>query len=391
MNNLEFSLKTRLKFGEKEALNVGKYLKDMKLNRIAVIVDSGVFNLDYIKEILKSIKKENFSELKIWEYSLKAEPDYDFLDETKLEFLDEKQKPTVDCFVGIGGGSVMDIAKGLATLTTNPGEARKYRGFPTDIIPSLPTITMPTTAGTGSEVTFNAVFVDLKEKKKLGINTTNNFPVLTILDPNLVSSCPKSVATFSGIDCLVHVLEAYSALGSNYLSRVFAKEGFKLVFNNLLQTLDNPKNLDGWANLQLGSYFGGLSLLGSGGGPTGALSYILGVHFNVPHGLAGAVFLPHIVEHNVRNGYDYEELYDTIAGADKFLDKADKNRLFSEKLFKLCKDLSVPLTLRGFGVDEKNIDILLKEIKNYGKAFSQNPAPFSVQKGEELINKLIQK
>lgn len=378
MNQFEFNLKTKLKFGAGEALNLGKYLKEMKFDRIAVIVDSGVFNLDYVKKVLENIKKENFKKVKIWEYTLNAEPDYDSLDRVKLEFLDENQKPAVDCFVGIGGGSIMDFAKGLATLAVNPLEARKYKGFPTDIIPSLPIITMPTTAGTGSEVTFNAVFIDLDMKKKLGINTVNNFPALTILDPNLVSSCPKPIAVSSGVDCLVHVLEGYASLGSNYLARVFAKEGFNLVFDNLLQTFDKPENLDGWSKLQLGSYFGGLTLLGSGGGPTGALSYILGVHFKVPHGLAGAVFLPYIVEHNIKQGYDYKELY-------------DKDGMLSEKIFELYKKMGVPSNLRDFGVNEENINVLLKDAESLEKAFSQNPAPFTVEDGKKLLIKLVQK
>jgi len=378
MNQFEFNLKTKLKFGPGEAFNLGKYLKELRFKKIGIIVDSGVFNVDYIRKVLENIKKEEFERVKIWEYNLKAEPDYDSLDRVKLEFLDEGQKPIIDCFVGIGGGSVMDFAKGLAFLVVNSGEARKYQGFPTDIIPSFPTITLPTTAGTGSEVTFHAVFIDLGEKKKLGINTINNFPLLTILDPNLVSSCPRSVAVSSGIDCLVHVLEGYVSRGSNYLARVFAKEGFKLIFNNLLETLNNPKNLDGWANLQLGSYFGGLTLLGSGGGPVGALSYILGVHFKVPHGLAGALFLPHIVEYNIKQGYDYKEL-------------CDKNEMLSEKIFELYQKLDVPSSLRDFGVNEENINVLLKEIESLDKAFSQNPIPFTVEDGKKLLIKLIQK
>lgn len=161
----EFNLKTKTKFGVGLSLRLGDYLKELKFRKIGIIVDSGVFNLDYIKEILNNIKKANFEKVKIWEYNLKAEPDYDSLDEIKLEFLNEESKPLVDCFVGIGGGSVIDLAKGLATLVVNPGESRKYRGFPKDINPSLPTIALPTTAGSGSEITYNAVFIDWKGGK----------------------------------------------------------------------------------------------------------------------------------------------------------------------------------------------------------------------------------
>lgn len=389
--NFEFNLKTKTKFGVGTAVNLGKYLKDLSFTRIGIAIDPGITSLKYTEEILENIQKEGFSTVQIWEYNLNAEPDYDSLDKIKLYFLDRNSKPVVDCFVGIGGGSVIDFAKGLATLVVNPGKAITYRGFPTDINPSLPTIAVPTTAGTGSEVTYNAVFIDRKDKKKLGINTMYNFPVLAILDPLLTLSCPKSVTVSSGVDALVHTLESYVARQSNPLTRTFAKEAFNLIFNNLYKVLDDPENIETRANLQLGAYLAGISLMNSGSGPAGALSYSLGVRFKVPHGLAGGVFLPHIAEHNVKNGYDYSELYDLIETADKSINSKEKNQFFSKKLFELCKNLGVPPNLRVFGVNENNIGVLLKETEHLDKAFAQNPIPFSVEDGKRLLMKMIEK
>jgi alcohol dehydrogenase len=389
IKNFEINLKTKAKFGVGEALNLGKYLKEFSFKRIGLILDSGISDLKYTKEILENIKKEKFDRVKIWKYDLKTEPDYDSLDKIKLLFMGKDSKSLVDCFVGIGGGSVIDLAKGLSTLMVNPGQSREYRGFPTDIVPSLPTIALSTTAGTGSELTFNAVFIDFKEKKKLGINTRHNFPVLAILDPLLIVSCPKAVMVSSGIDALVHNLEGYASKKADPLTRIFAKEGFGFLFNNLSKALLNPKSVEIQFNLQLGAYLGGLTLLGSGGGPTGALSYALGVNFNVPHGLAGGVFLPHIIEYNVENGYDYSELYDLTENANKSLSKKAKNKLFCQGLFKLCKKMGIPSGLKSFGVTTKNIDILFKEVEGFEKAFSQNPVPFSVKEGKKLLIKLI--
>lgn len=387
--NFGFNLRTKTKFGVGEALNLGNYLKEFSFEKIGVILDSGIANLKYTKEILNNFKKANFKKIQVWVYDLKREPDYDSLDRIKLIFLDKNSKPLVNCFVGIGGGSVIDFAKGLATLLTNPGKAITYRGFPTNINPSLPVIAVPTTAGTGSEVTYNASFISWQEKKKMGINIPYNFPVLAILDPTLTLSCPKSVVISSGFDALVHLIEGYASLKSGALTKIFAREGFKLIFNNLSKVIDTPKNIEIRANLQLGTYLGGLALLGSGGGPTGALSYPLGVHFKVPHGLAGGVFLAHIVEYNVKNGYDYSQLYDLIENSDGTLDKKTKNQLFSEKIFRLSKKLDIPSNLREFGVNEGNIETLIKETENLKNGFSQNPIPFSVEQGKKLLTKLI--
>ncbi|MDO8742950.1 MAG: iron-containing alcohol dehydrogenase [Candidatus Azambacteria bacterium] len=386
--NFDFELKTKAKFGAGEALNLGKYLKEMALKSIGLILDPGISEFKYTKDMLANIKKEGFKKIKIWKYDLKGEPDYDSLDRIKLLFLGGK-KPSVDCFVAIGGGSCIDFAKGLATIVKNPGPALNYRGFPTDINPSLPTIVLPTTAGTGSEATFNAVFINWKEKKKMGINTKYNFPAMAILDPLLTLSCPKPVIASSGVDAIVHCLEGYVSKKTSYLTKIFAREGFGLMFNNLSKILKSPKNIAIRANLQLGAYLGGLTLLGSGGGPTGALSYVFGVNFKVPHGLAGGVFLPYIIEHNIKKGYDYSELYDLIGGSNKALSKKDKNQKFIKEIFGLWQKLGIPFDIKTFGVNKNNVDILLREVKNFEKAFAQNPIPFSVKDGKKLLLKLI--
>lgn len=378
---MEFILRTRTKIGEKEALNLGKYLKELFLERIGFVIDENIFDLKYTKLILESIKKEKFTRVKIWKYNLKGEPDYDSLDRVKLEFLDKNRRPKVDCFVAIGGGSVIDFAKGLATLIKNPGKAIKYRGFPVNIKPSLPTIALPTTAGTGSEVTFNAPFINWQEKKKMGINTFHNFPALAILDPILISSCPGPVALSSGIDALVHAIDSYASCQSNSLSRIFSKEAFRLIFNNLPQALKNPKDLDKQKNLQIGAYLAGIAIVNSGGGPCSTLSYPLGVNFRVPHGLAGGIFLPHIIEYNVKKGFDYSELYQVIEGK--------KDRSFSEKIARFCKKIGIPSNIRVFGVNKQNVKVLLDETDGLAKAFSQNPVPFSVKEGKKILLKLI--
>lgn len=383
-----FNLKTRVRFGAGSATKLGDYLRELSFERIGIIVDQGVYKTCHGKKVLKSVEEKKFDVVKVWFYNLGGEPDYDSLDKIKPIFMD-KNSPLVNCFVGIGGGSVIDFAKGLATLVVNPGKAIEYRGFPKNVNPSLPTIAVPTTAGTGSEVTYNAVFTDLADKKKLGINTMHNFPVLAILDPNLTLSCPKSVTVSSGMDALVHTLESYAARGSNPLTKVFARGAFRLIFNNLSKVLGDPKNIEIRANLQLGAYLAGISLMNAGSGPAGALSYPLGVHFNVPHGYAGAIFLPHIVKFNVERNYDYSELYDLIENVDKSIGKREKNSLFAQKLFELCKNLDVPSSLGKFGVNKNNINTLLKEVENLGNAFAQNPIPFSVEDGKKLLMELI--
>jgi alcohol dehydrogenase len=387
--DFDFNLKTNAKFGTEKALHLAQYIKELSLSKPGIIIDGGIAGLEYPRKILSALENDSDLTVKTWVYNLRYEPDYDSLDRIKMLFLDAAGKPVTDCFVGIGGGSVIDFAKGLSTVVVNPGKAVQYKGFPVHIHPSLPTIAIPTTAGTGSEVTYNAVFTDNEQKKKLGINTRNNYPALAILDPLLTVNSPMSVTVSSGMDALVHTLESYAAVQSNPLSRIFAREAFFMIFNNLFLVKDYPKDCEIREKIQYGAYLAGISLINSGSGPSGALSYPLGVHFKVPHGIAGAVFIPHIIRHNVQAGYDYSELYDLINGVDRSLSKASKNEQFAEKVFLLCKKLDVPEKLSGFGVNASTVHLFLADIDALERAFAQNPVPFTVEEGKKLVRSMI--
>ena len=386
--HFEFNLKTKTVFGVECAKQLPEYLRNFNFTRIGIIIDEGVAGTSYVNELVQSVKTTAGS-ITTWIYNLKREPDYESLDEIKLLFIDESGKPRVDCFVGIGGGSVIDFAKGMATLVVNPGDARTYRGFVQNITPPLPTIALPTTAGTGSEVTFNAVFIDRASKKKLGINTHYNFPVLALLDPLLTVTCPKSVTVSSGMDALVHTMESFVATGANPLTRLFAREAFVLIFNTLPKVVEAPRDLELRGNLQYGAYLAGISLMNAGSGPAGALSYPLGVHFGVPHGIAGAFFLPHIIAHNVENGYDYTKLYDCIEGAMHTKSSAEKNSDFRQHFFDLNKKINIPKKLSAFSVTHENVLPLMNDITLLEKAFAQNPIPFTVEDGKELVQRLM--
>jgi alcohol dehydrogenase len=386
--DFDFNVKTNAKFGAEKALRLAQYLKELSLSRPGIIVDGGIAGLEYPKKIIATLEKDPNISAKIWVYDLRHEPDYDSLDRIKAIFLDASGKPVTDCFIGIGGGSVLDFAKGLATVVVNPGKAVQYKGFPTGIVPSLPTIAIPTTAGTGSEVTYNAVFTDNDAKRKLGINTRNNYPALAILDPLFTVNSPMSVAVSSGMDALVHTLETYMAVQANPMSRIFSREAFFMLFNNLPWVKDAPGDVDVRAKVQYGAYLAGIALINSGSGVAGALSYPLGVHYKVPHGIAGAVFIAHVVQHNVKAGYDYSELFDLIEGADRTLPAKVKNDQFSEKLFALCKKLEVPVDLGGFGVNASTVSLFLDEIPSLERAFAQNPVPFTVEDGEKLVRSM---
>jgi alcohol dehydrogenase class IV len=333
---------------------------------------------------LLSKLQSKIRQVTIFESSV-AEPDYDYLDGFKGQV-----SPELDILIGIGGGSTLDLTKAVSVLVTNEGPAINYRGFDRITKPGVPVVLLPTTAGTGSEVTPNAVFTDKREMRKLGINTALYLPKLALLDPMLTLSCPRSVTVASGMDSVVHGVESYVAMGATPMSRAFSRQALELLLNSLAQVVDDPNNIELRGQVQLGAYFAGIALMNSGAGPSGAMSYPLGVRFGVPHGLAGAVFLPKVVQFNVERGCVlYADLYDLIADGVDTLGRQEKAARFSGFLRDLCKRLSVPETLATFGFAREDVKRFAEDTALLRGALEQNPVPFSVANVSDIVEQML--
>jgi len=360
----EFELKTKIKFGIGESSRLPIYLEELGYKKIGLVVDGHVEKNNQCIQLLN--ETVGSFDAQVYSY-VGGEPTYEMLEQDRNFF--EKD---IDCIIGVGGGSVIDYAKGLALLLTNaPKPAIFYRGFPTNLNKPKPVIAIPTTAGTGSEVTYNAVFISSPDSKKLGINTKLNFPVLALLDPLLIQSCPKSVMISSGMDALTHAIESYGATKSNDVTRMFSVNAMELLLDNL-KSIDSETNINVCVNLQLGAYLAGIALMNSGSGPAGAMSYILGAKFHIPHGLAGAVFLPHIVDYNVKHGFKYPtDMAPTV--------------------FDICNILDIPYNNLGkFGIqNDGDLKILLDGIETLQPAFDQNPVKFTVEDAKEIVKEMI--
>ena len=363
-------LKTDARVGAGVSLTLIDYLKERRADRVAVILDSGPSKNPHVQILLERLA-DVVTDLQVVETS-EVEPTYDYLDEFRREF-----STGLDLVIGIGGGSTLDLTKAVSVLVTNPRPAIEYRGFDLIEEPGIPVVALPTTAGTGSEVTPNAVFTDSREGRKFGINTEMYVPVLALLDPNLVASCPRSVAVSAGVDALVHAVESFVANGATPASRLFSREGFRLVTRNLLEVLEHPDDLDAWSSLQFGALLAATGLMNGGGGLTGALSYPLGAQFKVPHGLAGGVFLSRVSRHNVDRGAEaYAGLADLLPDCDLSSDAASRAVAVCDELDRLSDALDLP-RLSSLGIADGDLDGLAVQTFMLSGAIEQNPVPLS--------------
>ncbi len=387
IDQFSFKLQTQTHYGIGYSRKMGDFLREKGYENVVIMVDEGVVEKSaYYKEV-KEIVEKSSGKLFIEILRGTEEPDYDYLDKiaTKIRAIDK-----IDILIGIGGGSCLDITKAAAILKTNPGKGIEYQGFNKVKRAGIPTLAIPTTAGTGSEVTINAVFTDKKEMKKLGINGCYMDATYAILDAEWTMSCPVSVAVSSGMDAMTHTIESFTCNKANLLTRTFSKEAFKLLYSALPSLIDDPENKEKRQQLLLGSYLAGIALFNSGSGIAGALSYPMGVYFKVLHGIGGGIFLASVVAFNVSGGYyEYAELLDLVEPHPELSIK-EKAKKFSKLIDYLVDKLKVPKYLDQWGITKENVGDVAELMIPLQAAFDQNPVPFSVEKDViELLKKQV--
>jgi len=379
-----FYFNTRIKFGTGSRSFLRDIISKERWDRIGLVIDENLVKFAITGGLLTKLEK-SCSRLVIG-YCMISEPTYNSLEEMRPSFSGQH----LDAIVGIGGGSALDMAKGMAVLVNNPKPAIHYRGFDKMTEPVLPVVAMPTTAGTGSEITPNASFIDSVEKRKLGINGEAVRPRYALLDPELTLSCPRRATISAGVDSMVHGVEAFAAKKSNPMVRMFAKEGVTRVFQNLAQVVKDPESITCREQVMYGAFLSAVALMNSGTGPAAAMSYPLGTNYGVPHGIAGGIFLPHVIRHNIEQGcYKYSELYDGLHPGESTGDDEGKARRFLEEMSRLWEGLSMPNDLAQFGVGREAISVFIKQTMELKAALDQNPFPFYEKEIEDVLDQLV--
>lgn len=279
-----------------------------------------------------------------------------------------------DIVVGIGGGSTLDAAKAMAVIVTNGGEAVQYLGLNNVPGPGLPKIMIPTTAGTGSEVTFTAVFIRKDLKKKEGINSPYLYPELALLDPLLTVSVPPAVTASTGLDALCHAIESYTSIIASPMSEMMSLEAISLIASNLRTCVHNGSDIAAREKVLLGSLYAGLGLANAGVTAVHSLSYPLGGTYGIPHGLANTILLPTVMRFNV------------VAALEKFADIAEvmgedvESFSVREAAFMaidavedLIEDCGIMETLEDLGINKDDFEMMADTAMGVARPLANNP------------------
>ena len=301
-----------------------------------------------------------------------------------------------DMVIGFGGGSVIDSAKAIAALATNPGSILEYlevigKGKQLALA-SVPCIAIPTTAGTGAEVTRNAVLASPAHKVKVSLRSPYLLPRLAVVDPMLTCDLSRSVTASTGLDALTQLIEPYVCVRSNPVTDGFCVEGLKRVARSFRSAFEDGHDIPARENMALASLFGGLSLANAGLGGVHGFASPIGGMFDAPHGAICAALLPHVMEINIRALHERAResavlsRYDTIAtlltGSGKATSE-DGIRWVHD----LCKDLRIP-GLRTYGVSESDVQAVVEQAAK-ASSMKANPIKLTTEELTEVLEQAI--
>jgi alcohol dehydrogenase class IV len=288
-----------------------------------------------------------------------------------------------DVVIGIGGGSVLDIAKLVAAQLENEQSLEEYVGIGLLKGRKKKLICLPATSGTGSEVSPNAILVDDADGQKKGIISPFLVPDLVIVDPLLTISVPPSITAATGIDALTHCLEAYTNKFAHPMIDLYAYEGMKLISSNIVQAVNEGKDEEARTAVALGSMYGGICLGPVNTAAVHALSYPLGSMFHLPHGLSNALLLPYVMEFNlVASPSRYADVAIAL-GCERDRDDVTTAKKGVEKIKGLIHQCGLPLRLRDAGVNEEATPTMAKDAMKVQRLLKNNPREVTL---EDAIN-----
>lgn len=293
-----------------------------------------------------------------------------------------------DFIIALGGGSPMDVAKAVGVVAKYGRSITDYEGggkVPGDIIPL---IAVPTTAGTGSEVTAFSVITDHSRNYKLTVFSYKLIPAYAILDANLLTTAPPSVAAACGIDAMVHALEAYISTAASPFSEAMSEKALELIGKNIRRYVANRGDIDAAENMLVGSLFAGIAFSWARLGNVHAMSHPVSAFFNVPHGVANAILLPTIVEYNaLADTGKYYKIYRYIAKAPVPEEVFEPDMLVNE-IKALNKELNIPASLSEAGVTDDKIGAMSEDAMKSGNILV-NPRSSTIKDIEMLYNKAL--
>jgi alcohol dehydrogenase len=347
--NFIFWCPTKLVFGEKTALDITMEVENLGCKRALIVTDRDLAkNTDLPERIKKALGK-----LSVGIFS-------DVEADSGLHIVNQGAKVgkelDADCLVSVGGGSAIDTAKGIAILLKEGGKLQDYSGFQVLTRPQTPHIVIPTTAGTGSEVTYIAVIKDHEAGRKLLFGDYHILPNVAILDPKMTEGLPPQLTAATGMDAMCHAIEAMHSLQREPVADGMALHAIRLIKEFLPRAVENGKDITARGQMLIAANMAGAAFSNAQVGIVHALAHTIGAKFKVHHGLANSILLPACVRYNADACGDiYRDILSAMGVNIERVSLEEAGDILAEKLADLTKKLGLPQRLREAGVPQEGL------------------------------------
>ena len=373
MSDFLFSTVSDVLSGPGTSGQLGDMAAGMGIQRALVVTDPGIIKFGLLDAAVANLKANNIS-LNIYADVVADPPESVVLDAVRAA-----QEFGCDGVIGFGGGSSMDVAKLLAVLIKGEQPLADIYGVDQITGGRLPLIQVPTTAGTGSEATMVSI-ITTGETTKAGVVSRTLLADKIILDAGLTTGLPPAVTAATGIDAMVHAIEAFTTKNKkNPLSDMLAREALRLMAGNIETAVKQGDNLEARSAMLLGAMLAGQAFANAPVAAVHALAYPLGGNYHIPHGLSNSLVLPHVLRFNgPEAGHQYAELASIIfPGKSSLEDPLAVTELLATYFLQLAEDLGLPTTLGQMNVDEADLPMLAEQAMLQQRLLINNPREVS--------------
>lgn len=382
MKDFKFAVPQEIIFGEGSLSGLGELLKKSNYRNPFLISGRVLTKLGVVDRVLKILENEGYTAEVFNE--VEANPSVETVERAAKEFKDSG----ADCIIALGGGSPMDVAKAVGVVAVYGGSIKDYEGAGKVPGKIIPVIAIPTTAGTGSEVTAFTVITDRARNYKLTVFSYELIPRYALLDTELIMSLPAPVAAATGIDALVHAIEAYLSKAASPFSDSMAEKAMELIGANLHLFVADRSNKEAASAMLTGSMFAGLAFAWARLGNVHAMAHPLGGFFDVPHGVANAILLPVVMEYNaLADQGRYRKIYNFLSPEHNDI-KDFTAECLVKKIKALTHSLGIPENLTEVGVTEDKIPAMAEDAMKSGNILV-NPRQTALEDIIELYHKAM--
>jgi len=367
--------------GQGSSIKLCESIRSFGLTKTLIVTDRPLYELGLLDSILSTFDKQSAS------YSLFADVEPDPTFGVVERGLAQFRADNCDSVLAVGGGSSIDAAKVIALAASNAVEPKRLIGVLKGRKAAVPFFCIPTTAGTGSEVTIGAVVSDQATHKKELVIDTKLVPLMAALDPSLMKGLPPFITAATGMDALTHLIESFLSTLANDESRYYSKAGIKLVFDNLPKAFKSVGGLKARENMALASFYGGLTINIAGLGYVHAFAHQIGARYKLPHGLANAKVLPYILEFNLAKcAEQLAELSDLLELTEQSASETVKATAFVDAVKDLIHSLGIDARVPE--LEPKDYNSIRREAFKEANATYAVPVYMSATEAKQLLIEL---